>query len=223
MRRTRIKICSICRAEDGQAAARAGADAIGLIFHPPSRRNVDVGQAARIVAALPAFVTAVGVFVDALAGRVREVAGAAGLGLVQLHGHEDADYVASLGELPVVKAVKVERETLGETLRVWREAAARLGNLRGVVLETGGTQQAGGTGIANDWAAIRRAMDAGEFEGLPAVIAAGGLTPETVGDVVRAIRPFAVDVSSGVEEAVGRKSVEKIDRFVAAVRAADAG
>jgi phosphoribosylanthranilate isomerase len=89
------------------------------------------------------------------------------------------------------------------------------------VLETGNTAEAGGTGVANDWGAIVRQREAGGFEGLPQLIAAGGLTPETVGDVVRALRPWAVDVSSGVESSKGIKSVERIREFVRAVREAD--
>jgi phosphoribosylanthranilate isomerase len=221
--RTRIKICGICRPEDGAAAAAAGADAIGLVFHPAAPRFISIEQARRILAALPAFVTPVGVFVNATAGHVHETAGALALRHVQLNGDEPPDAVAELAPLSVIKAVRVERERFGETLARWREAVRSLGltNLKGLVLETAGTGRAGGTGVANDWDAVRRHRAAGDFVGLPPVVAAGGLTPETVGAVVRDVRPWAVDVSSGVEESPGRKSVERIAAFVRAVHDAD--
>jgi phosphoribosylanthranilate isomerase len=117
----------------------------------------------------------------------------------------------------------VDPENFGQTLARWRDAITALGltNLKGLVLETAGTGQAGGTGVANDWQTVREHQANGGFAGLPSVIAAGGLRPETVGAVVRDVRPFAVDVSSGVEESLGRKSPEKIAAFIAAVRQAD--
>jgi phosphoribosylanthranilate isomerase len=222
IRRTRVKICGVRRPEDAAAAARAGADAIGLIFHPPAPRNVSVDQAAEILAVLPPFVTPVGLFVDAefpaLLGTVQML----GLRHVQLHGNETPEYVAELPKLAVVKSVAVD-ETLADTLGAWRDMSRtlRLTNLKGFVLETSGTGQAGGSGVANDWAAVVEHQRRGTFDGLPPVIAAGGLTPESVGPVVRAVRPYAVDVSSGVEEARGIKSAAKIETFVAAVRDAD--
>ena len=222
--RTRIKVCGVCRPQDAAAAAAAGADAIGLVFHPTAPRCVTVGTAREILAALPAFVTPVGIFVNATADQVRETARALGLRHVQLNGSEPPEIVGQLQELAVVKAVRVERERFGETLSAWRAAvkSLRLTNLKGLVLETAGTGRAGGTGVANDWETVRRARDAGDFDGLPPIIAAGGLTPETVGAVVRDVRPWAVDVSTGVEDAPGRKSAAKIAAFVEAVRRADA-
>src|SRR3954453_18471089 len=131
--------------------------------------------------------------------------------------------VAELRGLRVIKAVRVVRGEFSLTLRRWRDAIAaqELTNLAGLVLETGGTKKAGGTGVANDWDTIRAAQAAGEFDGLPPIIAAGGLTPETVGQVVRDGRPWGGDVSSGVEESLGRKSQEKMAAFVRAVRDAD--
>ena len=227
MERTRIKICGITRVEDALAAARAGADAIGLLFHPPAQRNLSVQRAEQIVGALPPFVTPVGLFVDAPAEQVREVGRRLRLRHVQLHGDEPPERVAELAEWCVVKAVRVERDRFGEDLAAWREAIKRLKlrNLSGLVLETAGTGKAGapagGTGAANDWETVLRHLRRGDFIGLPPIIAAGGLRPETVGAVVRDLRPWAVDVSSGVEESPGQKSPQKIAAFVAAVRQAD--
>ena len=222
--RTRIKICGVRRPEDASAAARAGADAIGLVFHPPAPRNVSVEQARPILSALPAFVTPVALFVDADPAFVRHVVGELHLRHVQLHGHESPHYVSQFPQLAVIKALRVDPAGFSAALRLWREAGrAGIPQLKGIVLETPGTAQPGGTGVPNDWSAVREHQARGEFEGLPPVIAAGGLTPETVGPVVRGLRPFAVDVSSGVEEARGVKSPARIDAFVAAVRAADLG
>jgi phosphoribosylanthranilate isomerase len=222
--RTRIKICGVCRPEDALLAARAGADAIGIVFHEPAPRNVPPDRARDILAALPPFVTPVGVFAGAPAATVLATARQLGLRHVQLNGHEPPETVGALHPLSVVKAIPVDRERLAETLTSWRQAIASLAlaNLAGFVLETAGTGQAGGSGVANDWDAVRAALDAGEFEGLPAFVAAGGLTPESVGAVVRRVRPYAVDVSSGVEESRGRKSAERVAAFVRAVREADA-
>jgi phosphoribosylanthranilate isomerase len=221
--RTRIKICGVCRPEDALLSARAGADAIGLVFHPASPRNVSIERGREILAALPPFVTAVGLFVDAPNEKILTTAEELGLHHVQLHGHETPEDVHALHALTVVKAIRVERGRFSTTLHNWRNAIHTLGlsNLAGFVLETAGTARPGGTGVANDWDTVRSAQDAGDFEGLPAIIAAGGLNPETVGEVVRRIRPFAVDVSSGVEASLGMKSEEKIRGFVHAVHAAD--
>ena len=223
IRRTRIKICGIRRPEDALAAAEAGADAIGLIFHPPAPRYITVDQARRVLDVLPAFVTPVGVFVDAESQVLRDVVSRLHLRHVQLSGDETPQYVAELKQLAVTKAVRVDA-AFGETLRRWRDARSslELSNLKGLVLETGGTREAGGTGVPNDWDALRRHRAARDFEGLPPLIAAGGLTPQTVERVVRDVRPWAVDVSSGVEESRGTKSLEKIAAFVDAVRRGDA-
>ena len=223
MHRTRIKICGIMRPEDAAAAAAAGADAIGMAFYAKAARNVSIERAKEIFSILPPFVSAVGIFVDAEAAHILDVANTLGLRLVQLNGHEPPVLLTELRGLHAIKAVRVD-ERLPETLAIWRRATVEmnLANLRGIVLETGNTREAGGTGVPNDWAAIQRHRDAGAIEGLPQLIAAGGLTPETVGDVVRSLRPWAVDVSSGVESSKGVKSVEKIQAFIRAVREADA-
>src|SRR5579863_5000746 len=217
VQRTRVKICGVGHVEDAMAAARAGADAIGMVFHPESKRNVPVQRAAEILAALPPFVTPVGLFIDLPIGRVWDAARSMNLRHIQLNGNEAPDQVASLQQYTVIKAIRVDAKTFGDELEMWRDAIKRLGLrcLQGLVLETAGT--VGGSGVANDWDLVAHHRQRGDFVGLPPLIAAGGLTPETVGDVVRKIRPWAVDVSSGVEESVGRKSADKIEAFIRAV------
>ena len=223
MHRTRVKICGITRPEDARAAAEAGADGIGLIFHPPAPRCLTIERARDILATLPAFVTPVGVFVNVSPEQVTQTATDLGLRHVQLNGNEPPDVVGALSRFAVIKAVRVERDHFGDTLATWRSAVTnlRLTNLKGLVLETPGTGKAGGTGVPNDWETVRQHQRTGSFGDLP-VIAAGGLTPETVGRVVRDIRPWAVDVSSGVEDEPGRKSVHKLAAFIQAVKDADA-
>ncbi len=217
MARTRIKICGIRRPQDAAAAALAGADAIGMVFVPKAFRNCPGEVARQIVDGLGAFVTPVGLFVDAPVAVIREMARALRLSTIQLHGQESPQTVAELGEFNVLKVINAEASTLDATLATWREA--HLANLRGIVLETAG--RSGGSGVENDWDAIRVAKERGSFEGLPPLILAGGLHPGNVGDVVRMLRPWAVDVSSGVEAVKGEKSAARIEAFVAAVRSAD--
>ncbi|HSU67522.1 MAG TPA: phosphoribosylanthranilate isomerase [Tepidisphaeraceae bacterium] len=218
MHRTRIKICGVGHVEDAMAAARAGADAVGMIFHPPAGRNVSLTRAGEILAVLPPFVTPVGLFVDQEPNKIREIARSLGLRHIQLHGNEPPEVVADLREFTILKAVRVSAATFGAELDRWRESISRLKltHLQGLVLETAGVS--GGSGRANDWETVRRHRQRGDLIGLPSLIAAGGLTPETVAAVVRDLRPWAVDVSSGVELSPGRKSVQKIEAFVEAVR-----
>lgn len=214
MRRTRIKICGIARAEDALGAAEAGADAIGLVFHAASPRGVTVEQARRILDALPPFVTATALFVSSPPQEALRTAADLGLSTVQLHGQETPADAAALAPLRVVKALAVN-DGIGAALEAWR--ASRPANLAGLLLDSA----AGGSGVANDFDAIARLEAAGVFEGLPRRTIAGGLRPENVGAVVRRLRPWAVDVSSGVESSRGVKSIDRMRAFVAAVRGAD--
>ena len=200
------------------AAVRAGADAIGMVFYKPAPRCVTIERAREIMAVLPPFVTPVGLFVDADVTEMRDTIESLGLRHVQLHGHETPETVAALHDRIVLKAVRVSTETLAAELEAWRRAISKyaLHNLRGFVLETAG-KGVGGTGIENDWAMIARLQRERAFDGLPPIIAAGGLRPGNVAGVIHELRPWAVDVSSGVEETPGRKSMEKMDAFVSAV------
>ena len=219
MPRTRVKICGICRPQDAAAAARAGADAIGLVFANNAGRQVSVDEGAEIVDAVPPFVMTVGLFVDVGAEEIRRVLRSVPLAAVQLQGSESPQFVAELKPVRVIKALHLaagDKALLGR----WRDAIRelQLTNLIGMLLETAsGGAGSGGTGVVNDFAGLSAMQRAGEFAGLPPIIAAGGLTPANVGDVVRSLRPYAVDVSSGVESAKREKSPEKIEAFIRAV------
>jgi phosphoribosylanthranilate isomerase len=219
MQRTRVKICGVMRVEDALAAARAGADAIGMVFYDKAKRCITTSEARAIVGALPPFVTPVALFCDESPQKVLDIAAELNIRHVQLQGEESADEVAEMPGVRLIKAIRVKRETISDQLKHWRTMIAKLNlaNLAGFVLETADTGVPGGSGVANNWALVKELQARGEFEGLPSLIAAGGLTPETVGQVVREIRPWSVDVSSGVESEFGKKSVEKISAFVDAV------
>ncbi len=214
MHRTRIKICGVTRPDDALVAANAGADAIGIVFHPPSRRHVALDQARAIIGALPAFVTAVGLFVDEPAASILQTSQKLGLSTVQLHGNESPQKVAELliEGLKVIKAIRVTA-SLSEEMSRWIDHPPTA-----FVLETAGTTVAGGSGIPNDFQQIRDALDAGIFEGASPLIVAGGLTPDNVARVIRLLNPWAVDVSTGVEDGIqGVKSHQKIRDFIQAV------
>jgi phosphoribosylanthranilate isomerase len=217
MRRTRVKICGMMRPEDAAAACALGADAIGMIFHPPSPRNIAIERAMLIMEQVAPFVTPVGVFVDSPPAQIKEVATTLGLRVVQLSGKETPDDVALLAPLRVIKAIRVIRGGLVAALQPWRGAP----NVIGLLMEPGTTSEPGGTGVANDWDEVIDAQRAGAFDNLPPLIAAGGLRPENVADVVRRVRPFAVDVSSGVESQRGVKSEAKMATFIGNVRTGD--
>jgi len=205
---TAVKICGITRVEDALAAARAGAHAIGFVFYPPSPRAVDARRAAEIARALPPFVSVVGLFVDAKPQAIRDVLAEVRLGLIQFHGSENAADCEAFG-VPWIKAVRVRPET--DLL----EYAARYRGAQGLLLDAFVEGMHGGTGRRFDWDLIPNAMP------LP-VILSGGLDPANVGEAVRRVRPWAVDVSSGVESVPGIKDPEKIRAFIEGVRHADA-
>jgi phosphoribosylanthranilate isomerase len=205
--RTRIKICGITRLADAVAAAEAGADAIGFVFHPPSPRFIEPGAAGEIIAALPPFVTTVGLFVDVEAAVVRSTLAAARLDLLQFQGDETPDYCRQF-ERPFLKAIRVRAEVdLLQCGRLFTHAAALLFDAyrEGVP---------GGTGHRFDWDLVPGALP-WRF------ILSGGLDPANVGEGIRKLRPWAVDVSSGVEAAKGIKDAALIQAFADAVRAAD--
>lgn len=204
---TRVKICGITRIEDGLAAAQAGADAIGLVFAPASPRRVDLEQAAAIVSALPPFVTSVALFVDPLAEEVRAVLDAFRPDLLQFHGDEPPDFCAAFG-LPYLKAVRVRPET--DLLQY----AARYADARGLLLDAYHPDSHGGTGRRFDWDLIPARLPR-------PIVLAGGLAPDNVAAAVRQVRPWAVDVSSGVEVAKGIKDAGLVTRFIREVRNAD--
>ncbi|MEW6331925.1 MAG: phosphoribosylanthranilate isomerase [Pseudomonadota bacterium] len=202
--RTRVKICGITRIEDATAAARAGADAIGLVFEPKSPRYVKPDQAQVIMRALPPFVTVVGLFVNAAPDTVETVLGRVPIDLLQFHGDETPEQCRRYHR-PYIKAIHMRPDVN------LPEQARRYADAEGLLLDTAVAHVAGGSGQAFDWSLIP--ADVGK-----PVILAGGLTPENVAAAVRQVRPFAVDVSSGVEQSKGIKDVAKITAFIEAVR-----
>lgn len=207
MTRTRVKICGITRPDDARAAALAGADAIGVVFVPSSRRHVDPEHARAVIAALPPLVAAVGLFQDAAHGLVHEVLENLALGWLQFHGDEDPAYCASFGR-PYLKAVP-----MGAGADV-ADYARRFAGAAGLLLDSHGGTRSGGSGETFDWDAIPRGL------AVPLVLA-GGLGPHNVADAVQRVRPWAVDVSSGVEAAKGIKDAAKLAAFMQGVRDGD--
>jgi phosphoribosylanthranilate isomerase len=205
----RVKICGITCLEDARAAVAAGADALGFMFYPPSPRHVDVDTAAAICRALPPLVTRVGVFVDAAEEFVRETASRCGLGALQFHGQETPEFCRRFAP-PVLKAFRIRSPDSLAALPAYDTAAW--------LLDSFVPGQLGGTGATFNW---DLAADAARL-GRP-VILAGGLTPENVAGAARRVRPYGVDVSSGVECAPGRKDPGRLKAFIAAVRSAGAG
>jgi phosphoribosylanthranilate isomerase len=224
MTRTRIKICGVRDVGTARAAAEAGADAVGLIFAPASPRLVTLARARQIVAALPGFVEPVALFVNAPLAVVRTTAAKLGIRTVQLHGNESPAYAAKLAPLRVIKAVALG-VTTGAELAAWKRAGA---NLAGLLWDAPAPEAArragltGGGGQAGNWHALAVLGQSAALAGLPPTILAGGLDPDNVAVAVALIRPYAVDVSSGVESRRGVKDPRLIEAFCAAVRAADA-
>lgn len=206
--RTRVKVCGLCSAADARAAVRAGADALGVILVPESRRHVTPGEAAAIFADVPPLVARIGVFVDAPADEVADIARRLHLSAVQLHGSESPEYCDTM-PVPVIKAFRVGEGFDPASMEAYRGVVA------GVLLDTLVEGTHGGTGRAFAW------EDVGPLPTSAPVTVAGGLRPTNVGAAIRALRPFAVDVSSGVEERPRHKDSYRLAAFVAAVRAAD--
>lgn len=213
--RTRVKICGITRVDDGLAAARAGADAIGVVFWPGTPRCVDRERARSIAAALPPFVSLVGLFVDPTADEVRAALDAVPLAILQFHGREPAPFCRAFGR-PYLKAIPVAAGT--DLL----ESVSSYGDAAGILLDAPPSDGLpGGTGRTFDWDRVRLPLPR------PLVLS-GGLSAENVGAAIRRFAPWAVDVSSGVEArddegrpVKGIKDAARIAAFVAEVRNAD--
>jgi phosphoribosylanthranilate isomerase len=199
----RVKICGITRLEDALAAVRLGADALGFNFWPGSKRHLAPAAAREIIRALPPFVTTVGVFVDPTREEAVSAAASSGVQVLQLHGDEPPELCAHL-PLPVLKGIRVSGPA----------ALALLGRYVGVAgfLLDAATPGYGGSGQTFDWSLV-----AGAAERVTVVLA-GGLTPANVAEAVRAVRPYAVDVASGVESAPGVKDPELMSRFIRAAK-----
>ena len=206
MSNVRSKICGITRIEDALAAAEAGADAIGFVFYAKSPRAVDVRQARAIIAELPPFVTTVGLFVNASRCELNEILEVVALDLLQFHGDETPQDCEGYHR-PWIKALRVRP---GDDL----EAACQLyAGSRGILLDTYVAGVPGGTGEAFDWSLVPAHLS-------KPIILAGGLSADNVGQAIAQVRPYAVDVSGGVEQAKGIKDAAKIEAFMQAVKQA---
>ena len=201
----KVKICGITSVADGLAAAGAGADMIGLMFYEKSPRHISLAQAAEIARALPPFVLKVGVFVNPDEALVTRAIAECGLNLLQFHGDETSDFCTQFGVMSV-KALRVRDAASISALENFQTDA--------FLLDAHSKAGLGGTGEKFNW---DLAVAAQKF-GKP-IFLAGGLTPENVADAVKQVRPFAVDVSSGVESAPGKKDAAKVRAFIEAVRA----
>jgi len=204
---TRIKICGITRPEDAQHAAALGVDAIGLVFYGPSPRNISVEQACSVLATLPPFVTSVGLFVNASGDDVRSVLKQVKLDLLQFHGDEPPEFCSSFSR-PYIKAIR-----MCDGVDLYAEANKH-SQSGGLLLDAWHPALPGGTGESFEWARVPGDLPT-------SVILAGGLSADNVGEAIRTVRPYAVDVSGGVEAEKGIKDWGKMADFVAAVRAAD--
>ena len=204
MTAVRVKICGITRVEDALAAAKAGADAIGLVFYAKSPRAVDIEQARAILAALPPFVTSVGLFVDAERSELERILASVPLDLLQFHGDESVQQCEAFGR-PYIKALRVKA---GDDIAA---QVARYPSAQGILLDAYVEGVPGGTGEAFDWSLIPQTLS-------KPLILAGGLRPDNVAEAVSRVRPYAVDVSGGVEASKGVKDVEKVGAFIRAAR-----
>ena len=204
---TRIKICGITRPEDALRAAELGADAIGLIFYAGSARHVTAARALEVIARLPPFVTTVGLFVDAPPAEVEAVLSVVPLDLLQFHGDESPAYCEGF-DRPYIKAIAAAP---GVDLL---QSAGFHAKARALLVDAYVPGVAGGTGVQADWSAIPRNLP------IPVVLA-GGLHAGNVSEAIRTVQPWAVDVSSGVEQSRGIKDHNKMAAFVRGVRDAD--
>lgn len=203
----KIKICGITNAEDANVAVRAGADALGFIMYRKSPRWVEPEVARSIIASLPPFVLPVGVFVNEEAERVRSLMDECGFALAQLHGDESALYCQNLSR-PVLKALRLKDRATFLALAEFQGRA----NVRGFLIDAFSDQAYGGTGQMVDWALAQEAARSSQ------VILAGGLNPTNVAGAIQMVRPYGVDVSSGVEQRPGKKDQDKLKAFIEAAR-----
>ncbi|MGO9590732.1 MAG: phosphoribosylanthranilate isomerase [Candidatus Acidiferrales bacterium] len=206
MAKVKVKICGITNWVDARRAVAEGADLLGFNFYTGSPRYVEPAKAKRIVSRLPKKISVVGVFVNESEQTMLEIARTVGLDALQLHGDETPAMVARLKRsFPVIKAIRVKQSLAVGQLQTYKAATALL-------LDGFDTQRRGGTGKTFDWEIARRAKKYGR------VFLAGGLTPENVGEAIRAARPYAVDVCSGVEARPGKKDPARVKRLMRAAK-----
>lgn len=207
-KKVKVKICGITNWGDAHHACKAGADFLGFNFYPRSPRYIPPEKARAIIGRLPDHVASVGIFVNEPADKLARVAATVGLKYIQLHGDETSATVSRLRRaLPAVKIIKVIR--VRKTFRV--SQSARFRGASAILLDGFDTRRRGGTGKTFDWSLVSRA------NGRVRIFLAGGLTPENVRDAIRAVRPYAIDVCSGVESSPGKKDRRKIESLMRAV------
>ena len=215
--RTRIKICGLTRLEDVAGAIAAGADAVGFVFYAKSPRYIQPEAAAKLIAQIPPFVTAVGLFVNASVEEVQAVVAQTSIAMLQFHGDETVDQCAAIAAAvnrPFMRAIRVKPDTSPADLLKYESdyrAASRL--FTGLLLDTY-VDSYGGSGKVFDWSLIPENI-------APRVVLSGGLSVQNATDAVTRVRPYAVDISSGVERDKGIKDIAKIRAFIAAVQLAD--
>lgn len=205
----KVKICGITNLEDALAAVEAGADALGFVLYKASPRCVEVDVVRAIIKLLPPFVLPVGVFVNEDMKVVRDLLDSCGLALAQLHGDEPATYCEQLGR-PVLKAIRLRNVASFLALAEYKGRA----QVRGFVVDRFSESAYGGTGEVADWALAAQAARTAP------VLLAGGLTPDNVGEAIQHVRPYGVDVSSGVEVSPGKKDPAKVKAFIEAAKLA---
>jgi phosphoribosylanthranilate isomerase len=203
MMKTRVKICGITRVEDALEAAKQGADAIGLVFYDPSPRNVSIEVARAIVAALPPFVSVVGLFVNALKANIDAVLAEVRLDVLQFHGDETPTDCTQFN-LPFLKAIRVNADTN------LLQYAIEFNRAQALLLDAHSDSAYGGTGQTFDWNLIPADLS-------KPIILAGGLNADNVGQAIMQVKPYAVDVSGGVELSKGIKDADKIAAFMQGV------
>lgn len=200
---TKIKICGITNMEDAQAAAEYGADALGFIFYKESKRYVDPQVAKSIISSLPPFITTVGVFVNQGMDEISQIKEATGIQVAQLHGDETPEFVSSL-PIDVIKVIRVKDKSDLDKVAQYSAQA--------ILFDTYSDKEYGGTGESFDWEILNNLSSEKK------VILSGGLNPENVLEAVQIVRPYAVDVSSGVEDTPGKKDHTKIKKFIEAIK-----
>jgi phosphoribosylanthranilate isomerase len=216
--RTRVKICGLSRSEDVAAAVDAGADAIGLVFYAKSPRHVSPDTAAGLIAEIPPYVTSVGLFVNASIQEVCDSVARAPVALLQFHGDETLETccaIAAAANRPFMRAVRVAPDMSGADLLKYEQAYRAASTLFSGLLLDAYVDGYGGGGKVFDWSLIPKEL-------APRVVLSGGLSAQNAVEAVRQVRPYAVDVSSGVELAKGVKDPRRIRDFISAVRHADA-
>jgi phosphoribosylanthranilate isomerase len=216
---TWVKICGMTNLEDALVAVEAGADAVGFVFYEKSPRRISVEAARKIVERLPPKVEKVGVFVNEVEDTLCDLADRAGLTAIQMHGDNEDPHVADLvvakrPKLKVLAAISMSQENPDGWAMMWLPDV-----VHAFLVDSGDSSKPGGTGKTFDWSTTRPRLE--NIRKLGRVVAAGGLTPENVGEAIGTLRPWGVDVASGVEARPGKKDPEKVRAFVRAVREFD--